>query len=72
MIDKNIPFTPRGRGRRDTYPWARMNVGDSFLYLGGTLHGAWNTIAYAQKKYVGKVFKPKNENNNGIRIWRVS
>lgn len=63
-IDKNIPIPQKLRKAK--YPWADMEVGDSFLVEGvSKFHGIWS----ANKK-----FKPKHfiseVNPVGVRVWR--
>lgn len=67
-IDHNIPVPPRG-GR---YPFAEMQVGDSFFVAGkkpGTLLSA--SFAFRKKNDVlDRKFSARSE-NYGARIWRI-
>lgn len=67
-IDKGIPIPPRTFGRPAVYPFATMEVGDSFLYRGGMTTGC--TAASVNGKRLGRKFVTR-KTPDGIRIWRV-
>lgn len=67
-IDKNVDIPLLERGR---YPWAEMEIGDSFFIegasqqqLSSSAHG-WSLRRGAKIK-----FRTKKE-KNGARIWRI-
>lgn len=77
-IEKNVPFPDRARfngrgGRRSTYPFMEMEVGDSVFFPGAektAKHPAYQAAKkYAQRsgdrKFSGVIVK------GGVRIWRV-
>jgi hypothetical protein len=68
-IDKGVPL-PKGR-REPKYPWASMEVGDSF-FVPGTIS---TSAATAASKRLGFGFVRRSVVENGvagIRFWRVS
>lgn len=70
-IDKRIPLPskPCGVGRPDLYPWAVMNVGDSFLIAGGNSQSA-ASMAYTAGKRNDRKFAVRSV-DGGVRVWRI-
>jgi hypothetical protein len=73
-IEKNVPIPEgTGRGRPAKYPFAKMQVGDSFLVMGSP-----NEQSTAQKSahsfaQINPKFKFVTRTlNHGLRIWRVT
>ena len=76
-IEKGIPIpvsktvTRQGRGRDRLYPWAEMQVGDSFFVpgeakrIGVASHASAVCKRYAPKRFVSRKVE------GGVRIWRV-
>lgn len=67
-IDKGVPI-PNGSGGYSVYPWAEMEVGDSFF---APVPGLSGSIAGAARKY-GWKFRTQTTVENGIkgvRVWR--
>lgn len=67
-IDKDVPM-PEVTG---TYPFAQMEVGDSFFVPGRTPKQMQNAAANHRKK--GKKFKAMQVTEKGVegtRIWRI-
>jgi hypothetical protein len=83
-IEKDVPIpTACGRGRPTKYPFAEMEVGDSFAVpLAGESYGrhsgdkaaaslSRNSHTYGKKH--GKTFTVRQLNDEGVaRVWRVS
>ncbi len=70
-IDKDIPFRPAIRGKRDSkYPWMEMEIGDSFLFPASLKKStACNNASFASKSH-GKKFVVR-KTPEGYRCWRV-
>ena len=68
VIEKNIPL-PQKRRRPSRYPFADMNVGDSFLTSNTSVRGSM--IAYAKRhKSMGLRFIAETQADGRIRVWR--
>lgn len=65
-VDKNVPY----RGRPARYPFASMDVGDSFLVTDAAWLNA-RTCAYSYGRRHNMKFKSKAEGRH-LRIWRIS
>lgn len=81
-IDTNVPLpTPRGRPAAFPFPFADMQVGDSFFVptAEGDLRKVRNRLAssivrFRQKVDINAKFSTRvvdEESVNGIRVWRV-
>lgn len=81
-LDKNVPM-PTSQGRDSSYPFADMEVGDSFFVAGKTSNQLVNAAAHWRKK-MGMSFVTRNTEEIGIhpetgaeapikgaRIWRT-
>jgi hypothetical protein len=67
-IEKDVPL-PEGYSRTVKYPFAAMEVGDSFFEEGKTSDQLTNSAAHWRKKNCWK-FTARNV-DGGARIWRV-
>ena len=75
QIDKDIPLPTFGvglgnKGRPEKWPWAQMEVGDSFLESNSTQQkmstNCWNAGRRLKAKFrTSKV-------DGGVRVWRVA
>ena len=76
MIEKGIPVPPPRHGTsqsnaaRTKYPWADMDIGDSFLVRDKSQNAMATTASYHAKK-LGRNFRAANV-EGGVRVWRVS
>lgn len=68
-IDKGMPM-PRFRDRRVKYPWADMEVGDSF-YTSTSPPSISSARASAQRTFAGRRFTIVKE-GEGSRVRRVA
>ena len=76
-IEKGIPLAPKRRPSKSTkYPWAEMEVGDSFFVPAeanvtrrALSDRVQRSAAYA-KKTLGRKFKLRSD-ETGVRIWRT-
>jgi hypothetical protein len=70
-IEKNVPVPSHaGVGARPKYPFAKMDVGDSFFVPKFTARALSNASQWHANK-TGKKFTCANE-EGGARCWRVS
>lgn len=76
-IDKNLPIpNPTGQGRHSIYPFARMEVGDSFLVPPSMcpprtgLNGARRSVSMYAKRHGTKFTCRKTP--DGLRVWRIA
>jgi len=65
-VEKSVPL-PEGKKR---YPYASMDIGDSFFVGAGKLQVVCNAN-YRASKRLGMQFIARKE-PEGIRVWRVS
>lgn len=71
-IDKNVPL-PEGVARETKWPFADMEVGDSFFAAGHTSNQMTNAASHWRKKK-GWAFACRNveeQNVKGARVWRT-
>lgn len=64
-IEKGVPVPPG----RDKYPWADMDVGDSFFVATDKVENFKRNV-YAKNRN-GKMFTARAE-GNGVRVWRTA
>lgn len=69
QIDKNIP-PPTSGGLRAQYPFAEMDVGNSFRVEGLVKGMHARNEAYKYGRTTGKKFTGRTD-GDGIRIWRI-
>ena len=65
-VDKTVPL-PEGKKR---YPYASMDIGDSFFVVEGKLQVVCNAN-YRASKRLGMQFIPRKE-PEGVRVWRTT
>lgn len=71
--EAGIEMVRGGMGSHPRYPWASMEVGESFLVNVEKLQSA-RTMAYTNnhnKKYAPRKFRAGKDAAGNIRIWRV-
>ncbi len=72
-VDKGVPMPKAERTqlkpRESKYPWASMEVGDSFEVAGKTTKN-FGTACYAAGKRLGKKFAAR-ATDTGVRVWRT-
>lgn len=73
MVDKGIPVPAKAAGRPSVYPFATMEIGDSF-FVPGDSRKLVNSLArtahyHAQKS--GKKFATRMA-DGGARVWRIA
>lgn len=81
-IDKDIPVAPRNATKPATYPFAQMEVGDSFaaprdLGLYGKIDKRQNIIGasargYARRHNPSAQFTVRLIDENTVRCWRIA
>jgi hypothetical protein len=74
VIESNIPIPPRGDGSRETYPFSKMAVGDSFFAPGATTQKLAGSFSTQRRRY-GRKFSVRTLTENGVkgvRVWRVA
>jgi hypothetical protein len=71
-IEKNVPF-PSKTGRPAIFPYANMEVGDSFVIAGRYDSGKVQSAYIAAKKYFGATghISTKRIDENHTRVWRI-
>ncbi len=73
-IDKGIPFpnkvVRRGGKVEHIYPWAKMQVGDSFLFPPHVMGSAYASARLATNRFKGRLFKV-SKTAEGYRCWRL-
>jgi hypothetical protein len=72
-INKPIPIRGGSSGRNGKYPWAEMNIGDSFLVANrqwafGSLANYNKKMRERRKKQIK--IETRTEGDN-IRVWRI-
>lgn len=73
MIEKGVPFVcgrTRANIARTKYPWAKMNIGDSFLAADKSL-GAMSSLCTYHGRKTGKEFRASTT-DEGVRVWRTA
>lgn len=79
IIESNIPVPARAAGGKTLYPFAAMQVGDSFLATPGATVSAADrrrlaaaTAAYARRNPGAGVKFAVRTTEQGLRVWRVA
>ncbi len=79
-VEKNVPIPNRTSGRPSPYPWLKMKVGDSFhVSIKETSQGniarlqrnLSNVATYAGRKHNLKFTTHMDDDEGGVRVWRV-
>lgn len=70
-VDKGIPIPAMTRGgpRHRMYPWASLEIGDSFFVKGRNGKG-FSGMAASKGKTLKRKFVCRNV-DGGVRVWRV-
>ncbi len=63
-----IPAARQPRTRRAKYPWAELEVGQSFFVEGGLLRSMSSTASHAGRRS-GRKFIVRTA-DGGVRVWR--
>lgn len=71
-IDKNVPI-PTKADRTTKYPWADMEIGDSFFVPKANKNTIASTSAAASVKYRHsyKTVEVVQGRTKGVRVWRI-
>lgn len=70
-VESGIPYRDgRKDGRKPKYPWAEMQVGDSFFVDDVSANTMRHNAKYQSGK-TGKTFKAAIE-GDGVRVWRLA
>ncbi len=69
-IDRGVPMVTQARHRPAKYPWAKMEVGDSFLFPRGLRDETHYNQALAASKKYGRTFRVR-KTPDGYRCWRT-
>lgn len=67
-IAKNVPIPPKALGRKKKYPWAGMDVGDSFWSDKVVLSMVSAAASYGNRHKMKFVCRAEN---SGTRVWRT-
>jgi hypothetical protein len=72
-IEKNIPLSPRW-AHQTKYPFAQMEVGDSFFVRQTEANKAsvYSSIRWARDKFGFRFTAHADNDNGGVRVWRVA
>jgi hypothetical protein len=70
-IEKNvaIPAASRTGGGKSKYPWAQMEIGDSFFVPGAKVETFYTLVSAQNKKGDARFICRKID--GGVRVWRV-
>ncbi len=68
-IDRNVPMPakPHAGGRPSIYPWAELEIGDSFFVPDKK---SSNCGAWMAGKLLGRKFSARTV-DGGVRVWRI-
>lgn len=70
-IDKGFPIPgPNAKGNNAKYPWAEMEVGDSFVMDRPQVHASKAAVGYARRH--GWKFATRKIDDNHTRVWRTA
>lgn len=71
-IVKGVPLPPRTRsgGRKNVYPWDKLDEGDHFVFPKGIKKATASSLAYRAGKVNDKSFAIRVENDL-IKCWRI-
>lgn len=68
-IEKDVPLPSRNSTGRSRYPWAEMEVGDSFFAADGVRSRVAAAAQNHRRRY-GRRFAVRVE-GDGVRVWRI-
>jgi len=72
-VEKGIPVVPRrGPARGRKYPFAAMEVGDSFLAPGYARNRINASVYRWKSSHLGQQFAIRAVDDGCIRVWRVA
>lgn len=71
QIEKNIPIPENARRGRPSYPWADMDIGDSFFVPSVTKKSAKSTCRHASLRHEPMKFIC-HDVEGGVRAWRIA
>ena len=66
--DQVIPATIQNLGRRERYPWSKMEVGDSFFVTDGNRQRIAGAASHAARR-LGRKYVVRSV-DGGVRAWR--
>lgn len=72
-IEKGVPLPSGRRERRDKYPYADMEVGDSFLIplaKDRSTSGIYASVSVAKRRHNINLATARVD--GGVRIWRIA
>lgn len=73
-IEKGHPMPEFKSGAQNKYPWAQMEVGDSFFVPGSTAQKMRSAASHQAKRHPPKRYICRKEvvdGVQGVRVWRV-
>lgn len=70
-IEKNVPIPVRMKSPIKKYPFADMDVGDSFLATEKSEHARIRGAANQHRIRTGHKFRSATDENGYLRVWRV-
>ena len=71
-IDKNVPMPPAKRKRNDRFPFADMQIGDSFAFEGSSTGAIAQAVYVAAKAHFGATgYVSIRQMGKESRVWRV-
>lgn len=70
QIDKDVPFPGAPTKRAPKYPWATMEVGESFLVTAPPKYFQ-SMVGHAGRLHKGRKFACRSI-DGGIRVWRIA
>lgn len=77
-IDKNVPVPASTAGRGPTYPFAAMQIGDSFFVpatgeaVKKRAAGLSRAASAHAKKNEGRKYTTRKVEGGGVRVWRIA
>lgn len=69
-IEHNVPVPPAAPGKKGAYPFASMDVGDSFVVEKARAKAAHNYARTWGKRH-NKAFTVRTLQDGSLRIWRT-
>lgn len=70
-IDKNVPLPKSKSGPERKYPFAEMEIGDSFLVEAKNRHLAQRSSYMYNKNHQPKRIMCRTQPDGSLRVWRV-
>lgn len=72
LVESNITIpAANGGGRGGKYPWAQMQVGDSFLVAQAKIATICNAVSSRKKHNHPERYTARTV-DGGVRVWRVA